>query len=246
MMPTDPKKSVFLYGGCVIRDAFELISESVSLLDYVARQSLISSTNKRIDETVDINMMSKFQKRMVIGDLESDLYTKLTRAASTVDLLVIDFQVERLGVQRLPDGSFATRSWELWDSKFLSRYRALPEPVLLGSYLHTKYYEVAAKRFAQKIRRLGLFEKTLIVDAPWAEVYNTGEKIADYKSTPISLWNSNFKSLSMTLRNEGFTVRAMPTELATADRDHKWGPSPFHFSNDATHWIAEEIAAHLK
>lgn len=246
MTLTIPKKSVFLYGGCVIRDAFELISQSVSLHDYVARQSLISSTNKRIDETVDFNMSSQFQKRMVLGDLESDLYAKLARAARTVDLLVVDLQVERLGVQRLPDGSFATRSWELLDSKFLNRYSVLPDPLMLGSALHTQYYEVAAKRFTQKIRTLGLFEKTLVLDAPWADAYSTGEKIADYKGTPISLWNTNFKSLSMTLRNQGLTVRTMPKELAIADPDHQWGPSPFHFGSDATRWIAKEIAAYLK
>ncbi|MBP2216305.1 hypothetical protein H4V95_001512 [Arthrobacter sp. CAN_C5] len=64
-------------------------------------------------------LASGFQNRSMSGDLQSNLLPTLRRNAATTDLLLVDLTDERLGVARLADKSFVTRSKELLRTKRL-------------------------------------------------------------------------------------------------------------------------------
>jgi hypothetical protein len=61
--------NIFIYGGCVSRDTFELMKEKHSLVHYVSRQSLISAasspTPKRIISTT--HLVNNFQNDPSLG-----------------------------------------------------------------------------------------------------------------------------------------------------------------------------------
>src|SRR5690606_3435896 len=95
----------------VSRDTFELLDTSrYSLLAYVARQSLISALGPATPLAVPLAELSPFQRRMVEGDIGSDLRSRLAAAARNTDLLLWDLTDERLGIYRMPDGGFVTRT----------------------------------------------------------------------------------------------------------------------------------------
>ena len=68
---------VFVYGGCVTRDVFELLKHDHELSGYVARQSLISASSPPSNLGDDLPE-TNFEMRAVKGDLNSSLFTALT------------------------------------------------------------------------------------------------------------------------------------------------------------------------
>lgn len=167
---------IFLYGGCVIRDAYELIKEETELTGYVARQSLISAMSPPVKETGKIDLKSAFQTRMVSGDLTSNLYQRLRQARDRrTDLFVFDFHIERLGVQRLRDGSFFTPTTELKNTGLLGQLKSASTYVELGSPRHTGFWKTAARRLSERLDKLGIKERVLVVNAPWAKTDETGQ-----------------------------------------------------------------------
>lgn len=89
---------------------------------------------------------------MLAGDLASNLLPTIRRYASETDLLLIDLTDERLGVHRLPDGSFVTRSSELVQSNRLAQLDRVPSLIRLGTERHTHLWGRAAKKVLCRAR----------------------------------------------------------------------------------------------
>lgn len=102
----------FLYGGCVTRDIFRIAPENDRVDNYFARTSIISQMSSKplyVKEN-DISLKSKFQKRMIINDLNKTFVKTINKSDS--DFIIIDFLVERLNLFKKDDAYF-TRSSEL-------------------------------------------------------------------------------------------------------------------------------------
>lgn len=238
-------KKVFLYGGCVIRDAYQLIRDEVGLSGYVARQSLVSAMYPRTTVLPEAKLDSAFQTRMVNGDIQSNLFPLMRRRKDETDLYVMDFHIERLGLQKLSDGSFVTRSFEMLNSEVLDSPGGQGQVVEIGSRHHTIAFTNAVNRFTRNITALGIKEKVLVINAPWAVEDDRGQPFEAWKEWPVEEISGAIESLTALFAERGVKVATMPRELAVGEADHKWSRTPFHFGEPAMQWVAEQIKSNL-
>lgn len=234
-------KKVFLYGGCVIRDAHRNIQDDIKLSGYVARQSLISAMNPPSNLLPKVKLESKFQERMANGDISSNLIAELRRAAADTDLFVMDAHIERLGVHKLPDGSFLTPSAEMRTSGILKTIEGLRSPIDPGTERHTTFYRNAARKLALRLDQLSLKDRAIVINAPWATRDANGVPFQKYRGIELSEMSARIEFLSRILADAGLKVVDMPKELAVAPVDHQWGRGPYHFGPEAMEWVANQI-----
>lgn len=230
---------IFIYGGCVVRDAYQAISEQVGSSGYVARQSLISAINAPA-KLPEVDLGSPFQSRMLNGDIQSNLIHTVRRAAPSTDLLVMDFHVDRSGIFLNPDGSFLTPSRELTQSGALKGLRGVTR-IELGSERHTRLWTTAAKRFVGRLEEYNLLEKSLVIDAPWAEQDEKGVPFGDHNGRPVREVSENISALTGILAGLGVNVVRMPSEVAEAPIVHKWGRGAYHFGPAAMGWVSNQM-----
>lgn len=234
--------NVFLYGGCVIRDAYRELSNEHELIGYVARQSLISAVNSAA-KLPEVKLDSPFQSRMVNGDIQSNFLHQLRRFGKDIDLLVVDCHIERFGVNLLPDGSFVTPSPELRKSGVLDSLTA--QSVKLGSDRHTGFWGVAARRFVTRLDTLGLKEKTVVIDAPWVSHDSEGQPFEGSYGKSVGEVSKYISAFPRMLGDLGVQVETMPADVAVAPIDHRWGRAPYHFGDAAMHWVADQMRTRL-
>lgn len=237
-------KNLMIYGSCVSRDAFDVLDSSYSLLGYVARQSMISAFSRPTDLLSGEALASAFQNRSLAGDIKSNLLQHLRRHAADIDLLVIDLTDERLGVVRLPDGSYVTHSRELVSSGRLRMVEG-PKPTIdVATEQHWTLWESSADRLFNALTAMGLREKTIVLNTPWAEVTELGEPVENFRGgTSTAELNAYFAECCAHIRTFGYTVLTLPEDLRYAASDRKWGTAPYHFGAAANSWIADQIQA---
>lgn len=231
---------IFIYGSCVTRDAFEHSLHHHELLQYVARQSWVSAASS---PTMLLNgkaLNSKFQNRMLDGDLASNALPSIRKHADQIDLLLVDLTDERLGVHHLPDNTFITRSVELVSSKRLELLKSRPAHVKFGTDRFLELWQQSATAMAFRLSAMNLLERTLVVATPWAAVDETGTPVASHTADDIELANKCMEKMSSYAEKIGFRVSNMPIELAVSSSQHKWGVSPFHYDESAMDWIGSE------
>lgn len=241
-----PMANIMIYGSCVSRDAYETIADDHNLLSYVARQSVISGMSAPTNLLTGGELSSGFQNRMLAGDLASNLLPTIRRHAGNIDLLLIDLTDERLGVHQLPDGSFVTRSTELVTSKRLDQLERDPSLIRIGSERHLHFWSRAAKRFYAGLDVLGLRQKTLIVNTPWAHETFSGASVDEFRQVPTDQMNMYFNAYADVIRSLGYNVVDMPPALAVSTANHRWGAAPYHYGAPAYAWIRDEIYTALK
>ncbi|WP_418606724.1 DUF6270 domain-containing protein [Georgenia sp. SUBG003] len=217
-----------LYGSCVSRDAFQHLGGGYELLQYVARQSLISAMSPAAVLPAQPSLVSPFQERMVRDDVASTAPSVLLDRADDIDLLVLDLVDERLGVVVLPEGGYATRSQELLDSGVLEALSAPPRRIDFGEAQHLALFTEAASRFVDLLRDTGLLARTLLVDATFAAVTESGVRAPLWRGQPAEAWNRRYRAYVEVLRDAG--IRTHTVEHAVAGDAHRWGPAAFHYA----------------
>lgn len=233
--------STFIWGSCVSRDTFGYLPEQFTLSRYVARQSLISAgTDATAIQPQLTELASSFQQRMVRGDLAGDLFSALAAQATTTDVVLIDLVDERGGVIRF-DQDYATKLSEFWGAGGREASR-VGEHVAFGTDEHFSLWSEGARRFVGALREAELLPRTLVLHAPWASAYDTGEDldIPDWMMRPEAA-NAAYGRYVSLLRDCGLRVAELPSELAKSSRDHQWGPSPFHYQAAAYEYFAQAI-----
>lgn len=232
--------NIFIYGSCVSRDAVAFMSAEHRLIDYVARQSLISAMSPATNLLSGDSLNSSFQNRMLEGDIASSLTRHLRRFSKDIDLIVIDLTDERLGVHALPDRSFVTRSSELVKSKRLESINPLPKLTRLGTERHRNLWNMAAGKFVSTLEKTNLAEKVLVMDTQWASITDNSTVISANSRYSMTEMNGFLNDYSSYLSSLGLRVVSMPNELAIAGSDHKWGLAPYHYSEPAYRWMVEQ------
>ncbi|WP_353951825.1 DUF6270 domain-containing protein [Knoellia sp. S7-12] len=233
----------FIYGSCVSRDTFEFLPEGYRLLTYVARQSAISANAPATGVLGRMKELpSAFQNRMVSGDVRGDLPTVLERHVADIDVLLIDLIDERGGVIPL-GGGYVTKLSEMWGAG--GREISAGVPLLaFGSDEHFRAWSGAFEIRVEQLERLGLKGKTVVLRTPWAKLAPDGTPI------PIPEWmtdpdtaNALYVRYFQRVEALGLAVIDLPDELARSPLDHRWGPSPFHYTEHAYQYLASRIAA---
>jgi hypothetical protein len=236
---------IFIYGSCVSRDAFNFLDDSHDLIGYVARQSLISAMSGQTKLLPGEPLDSAFQSKMVEGDLASNLVPAVEIHAENLDLLIIDMTDERLGVHKLPDNTFVTHSVELVRSKRLNNLSPVPGTIQIGTERHTIFWQNAARKFYSKLDQLGLRDKTLIINTPWAVESFEGTDVPGYRDFTTEKMNRHLDDFANFIRGLGYRVVDMPTSLAVSSAKHQWGIAPFHYGEPAYLWIRDQVQSAL-
>ena len=92
-----PSTSIFIYGSCVSRDAFNFAEEGdFQIVDYYARSSLVSALAPPLSPAMYPleKITSNFRRRSVERDISKTLLHAL--AQKSYHILLIDFVDERL------------------------------------------------------------------------------------------------------------------------------------------------------
>ncbi|KGN35686.1 hypothetical protein N803_06345 [Knoellia subterranea KCTC 19937] len=232
---------MLIYGSCVSRDTFEFLPEDWRLLTYVARQSAISVGSPVHGLQKQLNTLpSAFQNRMVGGDVRGDFLAVAERLAPEIEVLLMDLVDERGGVIEVGDG-FVTKLAEIWSAGGRETLRG-HRHVALGSEEHFDLWTPAIRRVADRLQELNLFDRTVVLRTPWADQLDDGGAVPvpDWMTPPVEA-NTIYARYFDVLSRLGFTIVELPEDLALSSRDHKWGPSPFHYTDDAYRYLATAI-----
>jgi hypothetical protein len=226
------KTRVFIYGSCVSRDTFEhLDPEQFELLEYVARQSVLSATTRPVESLAPPVLESRFQQRMVTGDFQSSLRPLLAQHAAEIDVLLIDLTDERLGVYLLPDGTVVTRSVELIES---GAEQTLPQGahyVAFGTQQHYEYWSGAIRALGDSIRQTAPRAAIALLDIPWAEWSESGQQTPDSFGVAAAQANPVFRSyVEVAVQTLGAHVISLEPAQVMSGPHHPWGDAPFHYA----------------
>lgn len=218
----------------------EYLTDDHQLSAYVARQSLVSATSPPIQVSEERSKLaSAFQTRQLRGDLAATLMTQIQQYGVDSDVILMDLIVERLGVIEF-GGSLITRSNELLKSGLNASLPGGSRWIKFGTDRHRTLWKRATADFAERMDALGLKERVLVLDTPWAERSNTGA-VLEHRSESVARYNEIYEPYYARMAELGFQVASMPREHAVGDDDHKWGASPYHYIPTAYEWIAEQV-----
>lgn len=222
-------RKVFIYGGCTSRDAVDHYEDfGLELQSYIARQSLISAYRPADGALFDTaGIEGTFQRRMVRGDIAGNLPEQLAANASSIDLMVWDLMIERVGVQKLSSGGMITRNG-------VPRRAGVQPSALGGSYTfgtdaHLRQWTWSLYRFVDTLRETDLRGKVVINATPWATVNQKGERMESDSTMTPEWFNENVQRYWEAAEKEGIKVARVSQEQAIADTEHKWGPAYFHY-----------------
>lgn len=221
-----------VFGSCVARDSIEFAdAETVDLRGYVARQSLMSAGDDASAQLPEqLGIKSKFQERMIRNDFAGNLFSRLEGLAGEIDVLLWDLADERHGVHRFPDGTIVTRSIDTIRSETVSGLLEATEHIPFGTDEHFALWRERVDAFDERLRELGLFDKTVVLEVPWALRTTEG------KTTPWSMGvragdaNKLYRRYYDYLKQTGHKFVELPVEVVLADPNHKWGLAPFHYT----------------
>ncbi|MFG0851055.1 DUF6270 domain-containing protein [Pseudomonas sp. FYR_2] len=229
-------KNLLIYGSCVSRDIFNLEeSRDFKLVDYYARSSMASLCSDAYDNDEALSRIpSAFRRRMVSCDFSKEILSAKDKF-SNADVILIDLIDERFDLISLPTGQLLTNSNELAESGLLDDDAALGHTVIKqGSNERRKLWLQGMQKFFEFLTELGKLDQVIINKVFWSSRF---DKVTD-KPFPVAhaiIESANqelswmYESLGGLLRKDQFLD--FSPSLLTADEQHRWGPSPFHYCN---------------
>lgn len=233
---------VLLYGSCVSRDMLGYAGAGYDLIEYVARQSLISTTSHAVDLPAEPVLDSPFQRRMVIGDFASSIGVGLAGRAREIDLLVLDLVDERLGVVHVPGKGYLTRSQELLDSGLLEHFPDASSMIAFGSSEHVALWRPAAATFLGILKQTGLIDRTFMIEATFAARTDVGTSATKWWRRSARHWNKVFAPYYQVFKDAGVRTHTIGT-AAIANAGHQWGPSAYHYVDQTYRDIVRSMDA---
>jgi hypothetical protein len=216
-------KNLYVYGSCVTRDAFAFAEHNFVLAGYLARSSLASAFDAQTPPPellsgVD-NIASRFQRRMVHRDLTRSAAQLI--AETPFDAIVLDLIDERFALLDA-DGALVTISVEF----MRTGYRVEPEKrIASGSAEHLAAWRNGLRSF------LAMADpgRVIVNRVRWATHCEDGEALPD--QAWIARNNETLETMYEHLTGiAGLRYIDYPRDLLVADRGHKWGLSPFHYT----------------
>lgn len=242
-MTDRPALRVFIYGSCVSRDSFEYFDrERFELVEYVARQSLVSAFSAPGKPLIDTSTLcSPFQRRLLNLDARSGLPDRLRERADEIDILLWDLFDERLGYYRRSKGRVVTNSVELIAHNRRTGTTPTERLVPYGTHRHRVAFREHLQSFASLLDETGLRDKLVLVAPEWAERTDTGELTPSSFGLSAERANDVFANYFRAIRSivkPGLVISLADTMAAA---DHQWGVAPFHYVPQVYRDIASAV-----
>ncbi|EBF6110853.1 hypothetical protein RMS36_001790 [Campylobacter coli] len=212
-------KKICIFGSCVSRDIFEYDEQKhFELVGYYARSSFTSlSSNAMIEQDVLDNIISPFQKRMVLYDMNKSFIDRIKR--NDFDCLLIDFIDDRFHFYKLSNDSIVTLSNE---------YKKAKGKLYSSNMIYSKsqeHIDLWKKGIEKVYDDLYLIQDKIILNKVyWTDVFVTGDKL---KINEEYLADNN---VFLKERYDDFAkffpeVKCIEysQDLLILDHEHKWG-----------------------
>lgn len=227
-------KNLLIYGSCVSRDIFNLEeSRDFKLVDYYARSSMASLCSDAYENSNALSRIpSAFRRRMVACDFSKEILSARDKF-STADVILIDLIDERFDLITLPSGQLITSSNELAESGLLSDESISGFKVVQhGTTERRELWLQGMRKFFQFLKDLKKIDQVIINKVFWSSKFDTETNTPFPVAHPF-IEKANielawmYDALRSELREDQFITFA--PSLLTADENHQWGPSAFHY-----------------
>lgn len=222
---------IVILGSCVTRDALELKTELLSFTNYFARSSLASIFSEY--PVVDVNLdkiESNFQRRMVQADLTKSLVNLLT--SNVIDLFIYDAIDERFDLLADPEKrTLATLSNEIRPTGY--QHTRQLKKIISGTNSFYALWEKGWVELTKIFREKNALSKIRINRVYWALETENGENFlpsfTEEKIRKANIFLERiYQRIALDLPSKQFYV--FPRYLFKGSDSHKWGRSPFHYS----------------
>lgn len=225
-----------IFGSCVTRDAFAITNNNYHMGSYFSRSSISSIYSRKIAiNTSDVQLTSKFQKRMVYFDLVKRFRSYIKE--SDADYLIIDLIDERFKIGKVKN-SYVTISTDFLNSNLNLEFKKLS-----NDNKNLIWFD-KAKDFIEDLRIFGV-EKVILHKAFWKETYiDKDGNICTFENLSIineqnNILKAYYKYIEDALLDEGLNIiEEIPCHASTK---HKWGLDPFHYEDKYYDELIKEI-----
>ncbi|UVL79871.1 DUF6270 domain-containing protein [Pseudomonas putida] len=204
-----------------------------NLSTYFARSSMaaLCSEPYQNDKALE-NIPSAFRRRMVSNDFSKGLLSAET-SIKEADVILVDLIDERFDVLALATGQIITHSNELVESGLLtelegSSFRRIPQ----GTPERRSLWLEGMKCFIALLKKHNKLDQLVVNSVFWAERFES-DSSALFPVAQASIEKANaelswmYDELSKEVKSNQF-LRFAP-EFLSADENHRWGVSPFHY-----------------
>lgn len=236
---------IYVYGSCVSRDSFDFLDKSRhQLLGYTARQSLISATGKPYPIAAQTGRLeSRFQIRNLQGDFDGSIFRTLLDVGAQAEYVFWDLTDERLGVMKLSDGAYITRSVELLQSGLLEGQDDA-EWIKFGSEEHFVLWEESVKRFAEFTQAHAIESKIVLFNLPWSMWDDDGVPLnKTWDMFPDEANNLFARYVAVIRKHMNVRCLELPWDRTVSSKTHKWSLAPYHYQDQVYGLIAEQFTA---
>ncbi len=230
-------KKLFIIGSCATRDAFDpqFRKGEFSIVRYQARTSLTRLNYITYDlKESDINLKSKFQRRILTGAINGDLHSCIVN--TEFDYLIIDCVDDRFGSVKFNDQDFyVTISTELNASKLITsekKVKISPDSV---------EYQDSWERGLLKILEYVPAEKIIINNVQWASITDEGKTLSSPERILFCTKVVNgFYEIARKYIPESNFINYDGSIFVGAE-NHKWNRAPFHYVDDVYHYFIKRL-----
>ncbi|WP_024817796.1 DUF6270 domain-containing protein [Arthrobacter sp. 31Y] len=235
---------IYIYGSCVSRDTFDFIDKTEhQLLGYTARQSLISTFSEPYGVAADSGVLeSRFQVRNLQGDFDGNLLPTLEDIAPETDYIFWDLTDERLGVIKVDQETYITKSVELAQSGLLDDLENC-DWLKFGTDEHFALWCDSVRKLSKFAARNLSNSTIVLVNLPWA--------LFDDHGNPVGrTWNllpdeaNNLLARYASVIRESLDVKNIEIswEDSIASTLHKWGLAPYHYQDSVYKEVVSQFA----
>ncbi|MCD4852205.1 DUF6270 domain-containing protein [Arthrobacter sp. AK01] len=234
---------IYVYGSCVSRDSVEFLDMSLHrLLGYTARQSLISAVGDVYPASAQQGTLeSRFQIRNLQGDFDGSIFRTLLDVADQADYIFWDLTDERLGVIKVAENTYVTRSVELIQSGLIENLEKAAW-IQFGTEEHYELWQESVRQFAEFTRAHGLQSKLVLFNLPWSMWDDEGtplKKIWDL--FPDEANNVLARYVAVVRQHMDVNYLDIPWAQVAASKTHKWGVAPYHYEDHVYEVVADKF-----
>lgn len=219
-----------IIGSCVSGDPFGPAGHGAGDLElsyFYSRTSFASAVLMPVQIEMDPSLLtSSFQRRMVIQDASKSMFP--TVQAGQADVIIIDYVDDRFDLLLGPDGTGLTNSPELKRSR-VTHCRTDLARLAPYSPGFENLWEQGWTMFVRLLTENDMVGRVLINRVFWATHDNFGDLLdGQDRIAKANRWlRSRYDRVARDLKADQFI--SYSSEHLVADRDHKWGLSPYHF-----------------